>query len=329
MNNDFLNELTERILSAPEKAANHDEAMKIIALPENRMVDLFSYTNRIREAFKGKEIFTCGIVNAKSGYCSQDCSFCAQSGHHQVEIKTYPLMDKEEMIQKALELNEKGAKRFSMVTSGISLTADELQTICDTSKAIIEKTGMTICASIGMLTEETAEALKAAGVSQFHHNLETARSYFDAICSTHDYDQDIETIRIAMKYGLRVCSGGIFGLGESWEQRIEMALTLKELNVPSIPINFLNPIPQTPLCDQPLLSPMEALRCIALYRFIMPTRDITICGGREVTLKDFQSFIFYAGANGVMVGNYLTTSGRDIDADISMIKALGLSIKER
>jgi biotin synthase len=169
-----------------------------------------------------------------------------------------------------------------------------------------------------------AQSLCQSGVSNYHHNLETARSHFNQICTTHSYDDDIQTLILAQKAGMRVCSGGIMGLGESWSQRIEMATALKELDVDSIPINFLNPIAGTPFEQRPLISPMTALKCIALFRIVNPEKDIVVCGGREVTLKDFQSWVFLAGASGLMVGNYLTTCGRNIEIDMEMIAQQGL-----
>ena len=186
---------------------------------------------------------------------------------------------------------------------------------------------MTVCASIGTLTPDMARQLRQSGITNYHHNLETAPSHFDKICTTHDYELDIETVHIAADSGMRICCGGVLGLGETWDQRAELALTIKGLPTESVPLNFLNPIPGTPMEHQPLLHPIDALKCIALFRFILPDRDITICGGREVTLKNFQSLVFHAGANGLMVGNYLTTEGRNIGMDLEMIRDLGLCIE--
>jgi biotin synthase len=177
---------------------------------------------------------------------------------------------------------------------------------------------------LGILAEPTLRELKESGITTYHHNLETAGSYFDQICTTHAYDEDIETVRLAQSAGLSVCSGGIFGLGETWGQRVELAFTLRELNVDSIPINFLNPIPGTRMESRLLLTPMEALKCIALVRLVNPEKDITICGGREVTLRDCQSWFFIAGANGLMVGNYFTTQGRSITMDMDLIREMEL-----
>jgi len=219
-------------------------------------------------------------------------------------------------------MDSAGATRFSMVTSGTKLNETEIETVAQAASTLTKSTPLTVCASLGQLTASSAERLKAGGVTFYHHNLETARSYFPQICTTHDYEEDIETLRIARNAGLRLCSGGIFGLGESWEQRVEMAFTLRELDVDGIPINFLNPLPGTRMENQPLLSPMEALRVIALYRFIFPAKPLLICGGREITLRDFQSWVFLAGASGMIVGNYLTTQGRDIGMDQDMIATM-------
>ena len=184
---------------------------------------------------------------------------------------------------------------------------------------------MESCASLGILSEETLTSLKSSGLHSFHHNLETSRSFFPNICSTHDYEDDVNAVRRAKKLGFYVCSGGIFGLGESNAHRVELADTLRELDVDSIPINFLNPRPGTPLANQSSLTPVECLKIIALFRFMLPQKDIVICGGREMNLRDLQPLIFAAGANGMMIGNYLTTFGRDHEKDLQMVKDLGLT----
>ena len=221
-------------------------------------------------------------------------------------------------------MSEAGATKYSMVTSGFMLTDKDMETISRAAEAISRETGLQVCASLGELTESMAQQLKDSGVTTYHHNLETARSYFDRICTTHDYEEDIETVRFAGEAGMKTCCGGIMGLGESWKQRVELAFTVRELDVDIIPLNFLNPIPGTRLENQPLLQPMDALRSIALFRFINPKKDITICGGREVTLRDYQSWVFIAGANGLMTGDYLTTQGRNIPMDMEMIREMGL-----
>ncbi len=316
--------ITERILKEDNGALSFEEACELALLPEKYTLDLIACAEKIRYRFKKNQVFTCAILNAKSGFCSQDCAFCAQSSHHKTKIDTYPLLDSEELVKTAADMQTAGATNFSIVTSGYKLSDKDIDTVCRSTEIIKGKTDLTVCVSIGMVDHKMAVRLKESGVSNYHHNLETSRSHFEKICSTHDYDDDIEAAKSAASAGLNVCSGGIMGLGETWTQRVELAFTLKELGFESIPLNFLNPIPGTKLENQPLMSPMDALKSIALFRMINPEKDITICGGREVTLKDFQSWVFMAGANGLMVGNYLTTKGRIIETDMEMIKDMGL-----
>jgi biotin synthase len=301
-----------------------EDALAFAAAGAGQTLDLIACAGKIRQHFKPNSVFKCAIINAKSGMCPEDCAFCAQSAHHRTETEVYDLLSAEQLEAEGLDAAASGASHFSVVTSGTALTDRDLDTVCRVAERLKRDTRLTLCVSPGMLDTAAARKLKAAGITRYHHNLETARSYFDAICTTHSYDDDIRSLHAAKSAGMAVCSGGIFGMGESWEQRVELAFTLKELDVDSVPINFLNPIQGTRLEGRSLLAPMEALKVVALYRFIHPRKDITVCGGREVTLGDFQSWIFAAGANGLMVGNYLTTRGRNMKADMAMIRELGL-----
>lgn len=323
MFNSKLFEITEKLINQTGYAVSYNDACEIAEMDSEHNSDLFICADKIRKHFKKDRVFLCSIINGKSGKCSQDCSFCAQSSFHDTQIETYPLMSVEELTQKAFLMEQSGATHFSIVTSGHSLSDEEISTICEAVKIIKKKTKLTVCGSLGMLSASKAKKLIASGMTRYHHNLETARSHFDKICTTHTYDEDIETINTAVANGFKVCSGGIFGLGESWKQRVELAFTIKKLQVDTIPVNFLNPSKGTRLENMPLMTTMDALKCIALFRIINPEKSITICGGREVTLKDFQSWIFKAGANGLMIGNYLTTSGRNMDMDIEMTKDAG------
>ena len=301
-----------------------ETAYELADWPLDKLPELLNLANNTRKHYKGDKVFTCGILNAKSGKCSEDCAFCAQSGHNRAQIEDYPLMSQREIVEHGLKYAESGASNFSIVISGLGPGQRELDTVCEAVQEIKSRTNLSACASLGTLNPDMANCLKQAGLTNYHHNLETAPSHFHRICSTHDVDGDIQTLKTVQDSGVRICSGGIFGLGESWQQRVELALTLQELDVDSIPVNFLNPIPGTPLQNYPILAPLEALQCIAIYRLINREKDIVVCGGREVTLKDYQSWVFLAGANGLMIGNYLTTQGRSIEADMEMIRDFGL-----
>jgi biotin synthase len=301
-------------------------AQALLAI-EHRLLPLLFYgASWIRAHYHRDGIKLCAIVNAKSGRCPEDCAFCAQSAHHRTRIDTYPLMTPHQILSKAREAAAMGAGRFSIVTSGKSLTAKELEEVIRAIELLKKETNLTLCASTGMISQDAAHRLKEAGLSRYHHNLETAPSFFPLICTTHAYGEDLETLNNVQEAGLEVCSGGIFGLGESPAQRLELAFTLREAGVNSVPLNFLNPIAGTPLEQTRRVAPLEILKFMALFRFILPDRDIRICGGREHGLQDLHPLIFWAGANGIMIGNYLTTRGRDHQADLQMIRDLGLEV---
>jgi biotin synthase len=296
-----------------------EQGLLLAELDSEHTTGLLFAANSITRAM-GHRPFTCSITNAKSGTCSQDCAFCAQSGHYKTGSPTHPLLPLEELIQRGLAMHEAGAKCYSLVTSGLRLSSEEIDRICRCAAELKSRTTLELSASLGLLSDDSAMRLKRAGLSRYHHNLETARSHFPSICTTHSYDEDIATVRLAGKHGLKICSGGILGLGETWAQQVEMAATLAELDVDTVPLNFLSPIPGTPLQDSPLLSPHDALKSVALFRFMLPRANITIAGGRERVLGDYQSWLPLAGANGIMIGNYLTTRGRNLEADLRMLE---------
>lgn len=285
---------------------------------------LMAHAWEIKERFKGKTVSLCSIINAKSGICPENCRFCAQSAHYETSAPTYPLMEAEEIVEKAREAKKAGAHFFGIVTSGTSVAREEEWDVIHQAIDGINRLGIKPCGSLGMLNRKQAKRLKEAGLFRYHHNLETSRSFFPSICTTHEYEEDTETVRIAKEAGLSVCSGGIIGLGETMAQRIEMAMTLKELDVDSVPINILNPISGTPLVGTEPLAPIEILMTVALYRFILPTKDIKLCGGKERNLRQLLPLGMVAGCNSLMTGNYLTTEGRDTTHDLEMIKDLGL-----
>jgi biotin synthase len=277
---------------------------------------------------RGPRISFCSIINAKSGRCSEDCRFCVQSAHYHTEAPVYPLKGKEEILQAAAEAKRIGAGRFSLVTSGRGLPTSELPMVAAIIAEIIEKVEIKVCASLGILSQEALAFLKEAGLSRYHHNLETSREFFPRVVTTHGFEERLETIRAAQACGLEVCAGGIFGLGESEEDRLSLALSLKECAVDSVPLNILMPLPGTPFEHNPPLSALEILRSIALYRLIMPNIPIRLAAGRETALADFLSSAFLAGADGMMIGGYLTQRGRSPEEDrkfAAEIKKLWLS----
>ncbi|MBI5026016.1 MAG: biotin synthase BioB [Nitrospirae bacterium] len=304
---------------------NKDFALYLSTLKGAEVFDLFASANRARIAFRGNKVDLCSIINAKSGACPEDCSFCAQSRSFGTGINVYPLLPREKILEAATSARENGVKRFCIVCSGKKVAGKELAKISEIISEI-KALGLLPCATLGMLSYDELKELKDAGLHRYHHNLETSEAFFREICTTHTYVEKIKTIEAAKSLGISVCSGGIFGLGESWEDRIEMAFALKELQIDSVPINFLTPIRGTPMEDKGFLSPLEALKIIAIYRLILSDTEIRICGGRPTTLRELNSYIFFAGADSLLLGNYLTTSGRNPEDDLQMIKDLGLEL---
>ncbi|MFH1091109.1 MAG: biotin synthase BioB [Pseudomonadota bacterium] len=323
----------ERIDAALEAALSpsglsRGEALGLTAMgaPEE-IVYLLARANMVRHSLVGDEIELCAIVNARSGRCTEDCAFCAQSGRHKTVIEIYPLLSVKKILEAAKAAQAQGVKRFSIVTSGRGIApGPELDRIAEAIRGISEL-GLSPCASLGLLDEAAAQILREAGLVSYHHNLETSPNFYPEICSTHFFDQRLRTVRLAKEYGFRLCSGGIIGLGESRADRVDLALTLRDLGVDSVPMNFLNPIPGTPLENVPPLEPLEILKTIAVYRLIMPRAAIRTCGGREQNLRGLQALMFLAGANATMTGNYLTTHGRRPEDDVQDIIDLGLKLK--
>lgn len=305
---------------------NYQTACDLIRIQGKGIYDLLTAANRVRERFKGNKISLCSIVNAKSGRCPENCSFCGQSAFYDTEATEYGLIEPEVIADAANRAKGMKSREFSIVTSGTRVENEkELERLCQALQKI--GNGMERCASLGIMTREALLKLKDAGLESYHHNLETARSYFPSICTTHDYEEDVNTVRTAKELGFKTCCGGIFGLGESLEQRVEMAFTLKELDVDSVPMNFLNPIKGTKLGNSKTVPPLEGLKTIAVYRFILPEKNIIVSGGREITFRDLQSMIFMAGANGTLIGNYLLTKGRGPEELLQMIEDLGLEVE--
>ena len=297
----------------------------IATLDDTDVFYVLAGAHLIREHALGRKVHTCTICNGKSGLCSENCAFCSQSAHSGADSPTYPLIPAEEMRKGAVYAENKGIDRYSVVTSGRGLPRPEIELIADALSGM-GSPRLGLCASLGIIDGEDFEILKAAGISRYHHNLETAESHFNAICSTHTYQDRVNTIRRAKDAGLSVCAGGLFGIGETDEQVLELAIALRELDVDAVPINFLTPIDGTPLEGASHLTPLRCLKIIALFRFALPDKDILVCGGRLNNLGALHPLIFYAGASGVMTGNYLTTAGRTLGEDLDMVKELGLTV---
>lgn len=296
-----------------------DEYRKYIDMP---LSELVAIADKIRRENKQDVMQTCSIVNAKSGRCSEDCKFCAQSAHHKTEVDVYKLKSKDEIITAAEKAKELGSLRFGIVTSGNTLTEEDLNTVCEAMTYITQDLGMKVCGSLGALDTEKLLRLKAAGMTKFHHNIETSAQHYTNIVSTHDFQQRLDTVKRVKDAGLEICCGGILGLGETWEDRINMALLIRDLDVDGIPLNVLVPIDGTKIVGVEAISPEDVIRTIAIFRIINPTKTIKVAAGRESRLKDYQAMAFMAGANGMLIGGYLTVRGRAHEEDAALINSV-------
>ncbi|MBO7611296.1 MAG: biotin synthase BioB [Elusimicrobia bacterium] len=315
----MLEQLTNKILNENY----HITKQEALSLVSTNLQEISLCAEKIKQKFCGNKFDMCSIVSGKSGKCSENCKFCAQSSHYKTSIKEYPLLDSQNIFKEAKHNADKKVKRFSIVTSGKKLSDTEIDSVCQTYKDIKNKCDILLCASMGLLSYEQLVKLKQAGVTRYHCNLETSRRFFPNICSTHTYDDKINTINLAKKAGLEICSGGIFGLGETFEDRIDMFFDIYELGIKSVPINVLNPIPGTPFENNKVLLQEEINRTVAIARFILPDAFIRLAGGR-LLFKDKGVSMFSSGANATITGDMLTTSGTSIDEDFKTIKRLGL-----
>lgn len=296
-----------------------------LASGEGETEDLLYWANRVRERHFGNKVKFCGILSAKQGRCTEDCRFCAQSARHAAKADVFPLRSQRDMLRAASRPETEHCESFGIVTSGLGpKEGPEWERLLKTFRKIADSGRALACASLGVLSDRAARELVQAGVTRYNHNLETSRRHYPSIVTTHTFDDRVATIRAGKRAGLKMCSGGIFGMGETAEDRVDMAMELRALDVDSIPLNFLNPVPGTPLEGAERLAPMECLRIVAVYRLMFPAKDIKLAGGREACLRDMQSWMFRAGANGAILGNYLTTAGRDAEDDLRMVADLGL-----
>lgn len=305
------------------------QAERLVELGGEDALGLFRSASRIRERFLGNRVRCCSIAAAKVGRCSEDCAFCSQSAHYDTHLEGLTVLEPDEVFRAAMEAAANGAESFGIVSSGYKPTDGELAQCSQTIRRLRSANAIRVCASLGVLGEEQANDLARAGVQRYNHNLQTSRRHFPDIVSTHTYDDRLETLGHLRSAGISICSGALFGMGETWADRLDLAFDLREVDPDVVPINFLIPIDGTPLAGRlrpAPLAPTECLRIIALFRFLFPTRQIKIAGGREHHLRDLQSWMFLAGADSFLIGNYLTTCGRSPEADRRMVGDLGLEL---
>lgn len=318
----FVDEMKEKVLRG-----EHIQRQEALRLWEEPLEELKKAADEIREKVCGNGFDLCTIVNGKCGRCSEDCKYCAQSVHYRTACEeTYPLLSTEELLAGAKHNAGQGVLRYSIVTSGKRLSHREVDQVCESIKRIKEETSIEVCVSFGLLGEEEFRKIRKAGASRVHCNLESSARYFPMVCTTHTYAEKIETLKAAKRAGLSICSGGILGLGESVEDRIDMVLTARELGVKSVPVNILNPIPGTPYEKRKPLDNEEACRCVAIFRFLIPDASIRLAGGRGL-VGDKGKACFQSGANAAISGDMLTTAGITVETDMELLHTLGFEVK--
>ena len=319
----FIASCTDKVLAGGR--ITMDEAERLLATDD--VMTLADSANTITRKFNGDVVDVEALINAKSGRCPEDCSFCAQSTFYETGVNKYPLLPTEQIVENARMAKEGGATSFCLVCAYRSPPEKDFEQICDTITAVKKEIGTEVNVSLGFMTPERARRLKALGVKRYNHNLEAAESYFQKICTTHDFSDRMKTARIVKEAGLELCCGGILGMGETERQRIELAFSIASLNPDEVPMNILIGREGTPMEGMGTIDPVDAIKAIAVWRFIMPKTILKIAGGREVHLKDKERLALKAGANGIITGGYLTTGGNQPNKDIAMIKEIGLKAK--
>ena len=322
----FLDDLGQRLLAGGDPIT-FDEALAVAELPDSDVPALIACAHRVRLQRSGPGVELESILSAKTGACSEDCSFCSQSRHWRSPLRPEPFIDLEEMVDAARAAEAIGSTEFCIVLAVRGPDDRIMEQVLAAVAALHASTSLRVACSLGILTRQQAATLAAAGIHRYNHNLEVARSYFPSICSTHTWEERHETCRLVGEAGMELCSGGIVGMGESLRQRVELAFELAELAPREVPVNFLNPRPGTPLQERPLVPPLEAVKTIALFRLVMPDAVIRPAGGRELILRDLQALGMLAGANALIVGNYLTTLGRAPEDDLRMLADLGMPVR--
>lgn len=315
-----LESLKQKVLEG--NRINKEEAMFLANVP---LENLSSAADELRQFFCGNKFDLCTIVNGKSGKCSEDCKYCAQSAFYKTKVESYPLLETEELVRQAQYNWERGVPRYSIVTSGKRLNSSEVDQVCESIREIKKRTGISVCVSFGLLEEAEFRKIKEAGAIRVHNNLESSAEYFPKVCTTHSQEEKIAALQAAKNAGLSACSGGIVGLGESMEDRIDLALSLRKLGIKSVPVNMLNPIPGTPYEKNPVLTEEEMCRIIAIFRFILPDAFIRLAGGRGL-MSDQGKRCFQSGANAAITGDMLTTAGITIKQDLELLEELGYQV---
>jgi biotin synthase len=324
----LIQELKRRVLTGGD--ITRDEALRLSSIEDPTTLDLLlDAAHEITTKFRPPQPDLCSLVNAKSYLCSEDCGFCSQSSHYETGVKRYPLMAPEEVLKEAKKSEANGVQSFCVVTSGETLNDTEFERVLATFRLLSEKTHLRLDGSLGNLTVEQIRKLRAAGMRRFNHNLQCSREFYPEIVSTHTYDERRKTLKFLAENGVEVCSGGILGMGETEEDRISLAFELKPFDPHCLPVNILNPRPGTPLAGRAAIAPKEIVRTIAIYRFIHPKANIKLAGGRERNLGVyFQEKVLCGGANGFVVGGYLTTAGNPLQEDLDMLRRSGFSMED-
>lgn len=320
---DFLKTLTSEVINGYR--VTKGEAEKLV---DSDLDELTDSADKVREFFCGNGFDMCTIINAKSGRCSENCKFCAQSSYYDTKIESYEMLPVDEIVKQAKYNDERGVLRFSLVTSGKQLKDNYVEEACEAIKKIRKETDIEVCVSMGFLREEQFRRIKEAGATRVHNNLETSKGFFHNVCTTHTFEDKVETLKAARRAGLEVCSGGIMGLGESMEDRIDLAFSLRKLGVKSVPVNMLNSIQGTPYENNKKLTVDDMRRIVAIYRFILPDALIRLAGGRGL-LDDKGASCFSSGANAAISGDMLTTSGITIEQDMKTVETLGYCVKKK
>ncbi len=316
-------ETAERALLEEGRDLTFEEAKAVAGLPDEALPDIVALAHQVLLSRCGPGVALESIISAKTGACPEDCFFCSQSARYETPIKVHPMLDAETILEAARDSERLGASHFCIVVAVRGPDKRLFEKVLESVEKIRRETSIEVACSLGILTREQAFALAEAGVATYNHNLETSRSFFPKICTTHTYEERVQTCRYVKEAGMDLCSGGILGMGESWDQRLEFAFELKALDPVEVPVNFLDPRPGTPLASMPLMKPKDAVRSIAMFRLIMPEVLLKYAGGREVVLRELQAYGLIAGINGMIVGNYLTTLGRPPEEDIRLLEDLG------